>query len=123
MRGDHPRQAQHLDGVMHHIARLEAKLDRNGEPTRKDPTRPAAERVLDVRREIPRRRHELIYEAFAELDPGSAYLLVNDHDPEPLRYQFEAEMSGAFSWEYIEEGPEVWQVRIGRTAATDTARP
>jgi uncharacterized protein (DUF2249 family) len=78
---------------------------------------PAAEPVLDVRTEIPRRRHELIFESFADLAPGSAYVLVNDHDPKPLRYQFEAENAGEFSWEYLEEGPEVWRVRIGRIAA------
>ena len=75
------------------------------------------DRILDVRTEIPKRRHELIFEAFGELTPGTAYVLVNDHDPKPLRYQFEAELPGQFSWAYLEEGPEVWRVRIGRTAA------
>lgn len=84
-----------------------------------------ADLVLDVRTEVPRRRHELILETFSDLDPGSAYVLVNDHDPKPLRYQFEAELAGQFTWEYLEEGPEVWRVRIGRTAlpsAADGAR-
>ena len=76
-----------------------------------------ADRILDVRTEIPKRRHELIFETFGELAPGTAYVLVNDHDPKPLRYQFEAELPGQFSWAYLEEGPEVWRVRIGRTAA------
>jgi uncharacterized protein (DUF2249 family) len=43
--------------------------------------------------------------------------LVNDHDPKPLRYQLEAENTGEFSWDYLEQGPEVWRVRIGRVAA------
>jgi uncharacterized protein (DUF2249 family) len=117
LRGDHARQAQHLDGAMHYIARLESELDHTGESTRKEDTMPASDRILDVRTEIPKRRHELIFEAFTDLEPGSAYVLVNDHDPKPLRYQFQAENSGEFSWEYLEEGPEVWRVRIGRTAA------
>ena len=79
------------------------------------------DRILDVRTEIPKRRHELIFEAFDELAPGMAYVLVNDHDPKPLRYQFEAELPGQFSWAYLEEGPEVWRVRIGRTAAAAAA--
>ena len=37
-------------------------------------------------------------------------------DPEPLRYQFAAEHTDQFSWEYLETGPEVWSVRIGRRA-------
>ena len=73
------------------------------------------ETVLDVRSEIPRRRHELIFDTFTALPPGASYVLVNDHDPKPLRYQFEAENSGEFTWQYLEEGPEVWRVRIGRT--------
>ena len=76
---------------------------------------PTDDRLLDVRTEIPKRRHEIIFETFAGLEPGAAYVLVNDHDPKPLRYQLEAENAGEFTWEYLEEGPEVWRVRIGRT--------
>ena len=46
-----------------------------------------------------------------------AFVLVNDHDPKPLYYQFAAEYPDAFTWDYLETGPEVWQVRIGRPAA------
>jgi uncharacterized protein (DUF2249 family) len=42
---------------------------------------------------------------------------VNDHDPKPLWYRFEAEHAGAYAWDYLEQGPEVWRVRIGRPAA------
>lgn len=78
---------------------------------------PASDPVLDVRSEIPKRRHELIFETFSDLAADSAYELVNDHDPKPLYYQLQAEHPGEFSWTYLEEGPEVWRVRIGRTAA------
>ncbi|GGV00404.1 hypothetical protein GCM10010182_17060 [Actinomadura cremea] len=30
------------------------------------------------------------------------------------RNQFAAEHSGRFTWDYLESGPEVWRVRIGR---------
>jgi uncharacterized protein (DUF2249 family) len=70
--------------------------------------------TLDVRREPPARRHELIFDSYDALASGSGFMLVNDHDPKPLRYQFEAEHAGEFTWEYLEEGPEVWRVRIGR---------
>lgn len=72
------------------------------------------DRVLDVREEAPARRHELIFDTFSTLPEGESYVLVNDHDPKPLRYQFEAENAGEFSWDYLEAGPEVWRVRIGR---------
>ncbi|USQ75715.1 DUF2249 domain-containing protein [Ornithinimicrobium cryptoxanthini] len=70
---------------------------------------------LDVRELIPRDRHTQIFSTYQALEPGAAFILVNDHDPKPLYYQFQAENAGEFSWEYLEEGPEVWRVRIGRT--------
>jgi uncharacterized protein (DUF2249 family) len=70
--------------------------------------------ILDVRAEIPARRHQLIFETYGALVPASAFVLVNDHDPKPLYYQFSAEHAGDFTWDYLEEGPEVWRVRIGR---------
>lgn len=72
--------------------------------------------TLDVRTIVPRERHPRIFGAFRELAPGGSFLLVNDHDPKPLWYQFEAEHNGEFTWDAIEEGPEVWRVRIGRVA-------
>ncbi len=42
---------------------------------------------------------------------------LGDHDPKPLRYQFEAEHAGQFTWLYPESGPAVWRVRIGRVGA------
>lgn len=72
-------------------------------------------KLLDVRDLVPRERHPTIFAAFEALRPGQSFQLVNDHDPKPLRYQFEAEMPDRFTWEYLEEGPEAWRVRIGRT--------
>jgi uncharacterized protein (DUF2249 family) len=72
--------------------------------------------TLDVRNEPPARRHALIFDTFDRLAAGDGFELVNDHDPKPLYYQLQAEQTGRFSWEYLEQGPEVWRVRIGRTA-------
>lgn len=71
---------------------------------------------LDVRPLAPRERHEQIFRTFAELKVGQAMVLVNDHDPKPLSYQFQAEMPGTSQWDYLESGPEVWRVRIARIA-------
>ena len=69
---------------------------------------------IDVRTIPPRERHPQIFDLFDGLDQGDAFELVNDHDPKPLFYQFQAERPGQVEWEYLEEGPEVWRVRIGR---------
>jgi len=74
-----------------------------------------ADATIDVRTIIPRERHPLIFDTFNQLAPGEAFLLVNDHDPKPLYYQFRAELGDLVQWEYIESGPEVWKVRIGKT--------
>jgi uncharacterized protein (DUF2249 family) len=70
--------------------------------------------VLDVRELRPAQRHTTIFAVYEALLPGAGFVLVNDHDPKPLRYQFEAEHAGQFTWDYLAEGPEVWRVRIGR---------
>ncbi|MFO7251667.1 MAG: DUF2249 domain-containing protein [Actinomycetes bacterium] len=69
---------------------------------------------LDVRALPHGRRHAQIFATFDALRPGEAVTLVNDHDPKPLYYQFAAERTGEFSWEYVETGPERWRVRITR---------
>lgn len=70
--------------------------------------------VLDVRQTPPAQRHPLIFGAFEGLEVGEQFQLVNDHDPKPLFYQFSAERPGEFSWEYVEQGPQVWRVNVGR---------
>jgi uncharacterized protein (DUF2249 family) len=69
---------------------------------------------LDVRQIAPRTRHPLIFKTFDDLQPGQSFVLINDHDPKPLYYQFQAERDGTFQWEYLATGPETWQVRITR---------
>ncbi len=76
-----------------------------------------AEAVLDVRPMAPAQRHHTIFATYESLGAGESFTLVNDHDPKPLQYQFEAEHAGAFTWDYLERGPKVWRVRIGRVAA------
>ncbi len=71
-------------------------------------------RIVDVRLTPPAQRHPLIFGAFERLQPGQSFELVNDHDPKPLYYQFLAEHTGTFDWEYLERGPEVWRVKIGK---------
>jgi uncharacterized protein (DUF2249 family) len=77
----------------------------------------SADPDLDVRNDPPARRHQLIFETYGALEPGTAFVLVNDHDPKPLYYQFAAEHEGAFTFDYLESGPETWRVRIGRPEA------
>ncbi|MDA8146137.1 MAG: DUF2249 domain-containing protein [Thermaerobacter sp.] len=74
----------------------------------------AAPEELDLRQVPPAQRHPQIFAAFDALPAGGSFVLVNDHDPRPLHYQFAAEREGGFTWEYLEAGPAVWRVRIGK---------
>ena len=109
IRGILPDEAEKLNQALHYLTR---------NPTREKGTRPMPDLPqLDVRELPPRQRHTLIFATCEKLATGGAIVLVNDHDPRPLYYQFEAEQPGRFGWEYLERGPEVWRVRITRQAA------
>lgn len=69
---------------------------------------------LDVTKIIPRDRHPLIFRTFDDLEKGTAFILTNDHDPKPLYYSFLHEREGLFAWEYLEEGPVTWKVKISK---------
>lgn len=70
---------------------------------------------LDLRALPPYQRHEKIFETWNKLKPGEALRIINDHDPKPLRYQFEAEYKDRYEWKYEQEGPKDWIVKIQRT--------
>lgn len=69
---------------------------------------------VDARAYEPRDKHRVIFETFEALKSGEEMELTNDHDPRPLHYQMLAEYTGRFEWEYLEQGPEVWKVAIGK---------
>lgn len=103
-----PLIEEHLDET--HQRQILQAIHESYEEEKKMPQ----DRPLDVRNVVPRERHTLIFDTYTGLKPGEAFILINDHDPRPLYYQFEAEHTGQFSWNYLEQGPEVWRVRIGR---------
>jgi len=71
---------------------------------------------LDVRQLVPMQRHSTIFSTWHNLPAGGSFILINDHDPKPLYYQFDAEHKGEFTWDYIESGPTVWRVKIGKSS-------
>lgn len=71
-----------------------------------------SENVLNVSLLEPRRKHPTIFERFDALEEGTSLTILNDHDPKPLYYQMLGERGNVFHWEYQEQGPETWRVRI-----------
>lgn len=70
-----------------------------------------------------REKHALIFARWDALPVGGHFVIVNDHDPEPLYYQFAARFPGAFEWTYLVAGPEEFHIRIKRTSAVPTRPP
>ncbi|MCS3799532.1 iron-sulfur cluster repair di-iron protein [Niastella sp. OAS944] len=75
------------------------------------------ENILNVTLLEPRQKHPTIFARFDALNEGESVTIHNDHDPKPLYYQLLGERGNTFSWEYLEQGPEWWKVRIGKNVA------
>ncbi|HEU0110018.1 MAG TPA: iron-sulfur cluster repair di-iron protein [Flavisolibacter sp.] len=73
-----------------------------------------AENILNVTLLEPRQKHPTIFVRFDELNEGESLTIHNDHDPKPLYYQLLGERGNIFTWEYLEQGPEWWKVKISK---------
>jgi regulator of cell morphogenesis and NO signaling len=72
---------------------------------------------LDVTVLEPRQKHPTIFARYDDLAPGASLIIYNDHDPKPLYYQLLGERGNNFNWEYLEQGPEWWRVKITKHGA------
>jgi len=71
-----------------------------------------ADKVMDVRPIPCSIKHGLIIQTWLALPTGDHFILLNDHDPVPLYYQFSAEWPGAFTWEHLVKGPAEFRVKV-----------
>lgn len=78
---------------------------------------PSRESVVDTRDAGGESCAALANRAFEALHPGDHFLLVADHDPQPLHYMLQAERPGQVGWEAVEQGPDRWQARITRVGS------
>jgi len=70
--------------------------------------------TLDVRPIQPFERFEKIFKIWYNLKPGEMVKIINDHDPKPLHHYFTKNHEREFQWEYEQEGPVDWIVKITR---------
>jgi regulator of cell morphogenesis and NO signaling len=68
--------------------------------------------TLDVTQIEPKLKHPTIFQHFDALQEGEAFVIHNDHDPKPLYYQLLGERGSIFNWDYLEQGPQWWRVKI-----------
>lgn len=72
-------------------------------------------KILDLRNLVPFERHSKIFAMWNNLKEEETLKIINDHEPKPLYYQFEAEYKGQFEWNYEKQGPKDWIFTIKRT--------
>ncbi|CAL8979852.1 DUF2249 domain-containing protein [Rhodoplanes serenus] len=74
------------------------------------------ETEIDVRALPPGSCRNVIFRAIADLGDATALVVAAPHDPAPLREYLAVAHPDEFDWTYVEQGPDVWRVRISRVA-------
>ena len=80
------------------------------------------EQQLDVRPLRKPEKHPTIFATYSALPAGGSFVLINDHDPQHLREEFEADHPGSFGWEYLSREPRDWRIRISKLTAAPLPR-
>lgn len=74
-------------------------------------------RLIDVRPIAKRQRHPKVFAEFDALAEGDVLHVVSDHEPRPLRYEFERSRSGLFAWSQRSLEEHHWEAFIRRISA------
>jgi uncharacterized protein (DUF2249 family) len=76
--------------------------------------------ALDLRIIEQKDRFDRIMEAYDALAVEQALLLTAEHDPKCMYYTLRATRGDeAFAFEYLEDGPDTWRVRITKTSSDE----
>jgi uncharacterized protein (DUF2249 family) len=73
---------------------------------------------LDVRQIPNLERHPLVFAQFDALAVGESFVLVDSHDPIPLRQEFARTRPNTYEWRLLEgsRAAQLWRIRIVRLA-------
>lgn len=88
-------------------------------PRASDEGKPPIVALIDVRAMPTWQRHPRIMEAFDALGAGDELTIVNDHEPRPLRTQFEQTRSGRYVWLQRMLASDHWEVTLQRIALSE----
>jgi uncharacterized protein (DUF2249 family) len=75
------------------------------------------EKIFDGRSIPCSVKHGLVIQKWLDLPVGDYFVLVNDHDPVRMHEQFSAQWPGAFDWQYLQQGPEEFRMKITKLKA------
>ena len=76
---------------------------------------------LNVTAIEPKFKHPTIFKYFDALKAGESFIIENDHDPKPLYYELLAERGDIFTWEYLLQGPQLYEVQIAKNPVSETS--
>ncbi|MEO9170738.1 MAG: DUF2249 domain-containing protein [Candidatus Aquilonibacter sp.] len=76
---------------------------------------------LDVRAIPTWERHPKIFSSFDALVPGQSLVLTSDHEPRPLRAEFNLKRPGRHRWEQRDLGDGRWEVRLSNAGPVTPA--
>ncbi|MCO6460477.1 MAG: iron-sulfur cluster repair di-iron protein [Saprospiraceae bacterium] len=92
--------------------------------TRKTPaSNETTETIIDIPSIEPSKKHETIFRMFEQLNPGESFIIHNNHDPRPVYYQMTDMYGDVFSWEYLRQGPQWWDIRVGKKLIQQYSQP
>jgi len=78
------------------------------------PTEKQEEVILNIPKVEPQQKHALIFKVFETQKSGESFIIHNNHDPKPVYYQLQALHGDTFDWEYLQQGPEWWDIRVSK---------
>lgn len=68
--------------------------------------------TMDLRQMAAHERRPRVFEQFDLMQAGDVLFLTHTHHSTPLLYLLLAEAPLGFTWDYLEQGPECWRIRI-----------
>lgn len=68
--------------------------------------------TLDLRELGCQQRHGLVFQCLGVMKPGQRIVIINDHDPEPLRQQIVAQFAERLEWSLEQRSPREFRASI-----------
>ena len=75
--------------------------------------------ILDITLLEADQKKITLFSKFDSIKIGEDLVIQYDHDPKPLYHQLLGEKGNVFTWEYLEDGPERWKVRLLKKQMSD----
>jgi uncharacterized protein (DUF2249 family) len=73
-----------------------------------------ADKIYDARTLTCETKQAQVFARARSLAQGDYFVLINGHNPAPLRYLLNSAHPQQFSWDYVQEEPGAFAVRICR---------